>query len=171
MRVFGPGRSARAVLGAVAIVLAIGWFDHVVLEEARRLGAATFRMTESYLPLEASGYLFVAGGILAIAGLGRWARGLIIGIVYGAMGLLLVFLGPLSWGLGAGRNEEPAILPGWMGRPLLELAALTDGPIGAVGLLGAGLLLTGLIVLVGARPATDRDMSASARAEPVDRPA
>jgi hypothetical protein len=126
-----------AVVAAAACLVALAWFDATVLDDARKLVAASFQIG-GFMNLTALGYVLVAGAILLVAALGWWSRSAVVGVVYAVAGAFLVLMPGLTF------NRD---LPESLGKLINEVWVVSTGPIFAVEMLGGGLLLVGLIVL------------------------
>jgi hypothetical protein len=137
-------RKLVSLVAAGAILVLARWLDTVVLGGIRQTANSTFDVLPASWAFS-FGYLLVAGAVLMVAMLGRWARSSVVGVVYALVGALLVFVGPLIWLGAAGLNGAPPFLPG-------PLATLVDkiylsgeqGALNAVAIIGAAMLLVGL---------------------------
>jgi len=153
-------RSARklvALVGAGVVLLVCGWLDAVVIVGISRRANETFDPSGIAWALS-FGYLVVAGAVLVVALLARWARSAVVGVVYVLVGVFFVFLPPINWLWAATINGASPILPD----PLLTLVntAYVDaeqGPLNAVAIIGAAMLLVGGLSVAGVlrtRPST-----------------
>jgi hypothetical protein len=173
-------RTVVALLGGAAILVAAAWLDTDVLRGIQQRAAATFDITVMAwaLPL---GYLAIAGGILALGLLARWARSLLVGLAYLVVGAFFAFLGTLVWTVAAQVNDAPSVLP----EPIAVFVSQVyrqaeSGPLHTVAIIGAGMLLIGLATIGLARrsraPAAQSEAKgptkaqASSRQEPVIEP-
>ena len=83
--------------------------------------------------------------------MGRWARSGLVGSVYAIVGALLVFLGPINWIWAATINGADPILPGPITTLVNSLYINAEqGPLNAVAIIGAGMLLIGIASVVDA---------------------
>ena len=144
------GRTIAAIVGAGILLAIAGWIDTVVLAAIRTSANSSFDPRTIFWA-ESFGFLMVAGAVLAIALLGRWARSGLVGVVYTVVGAFLVFLAPINWLWAASINDAGPILP----EPITTLVNkiyehAEAGPSNAVAIIGAGMLLVGIASIVDA---------------------
>ena len=118
--------------------------DTVVIVGIRQTSAVTFDPMPIVWAMS-FGYLMVSGAVLAIALLGRWANSALVGLIYVLVGGFLVFLSPMIWLGAVGLNGAPPFLP----EPIATFVNNvyfyeSQGPLNAVALIGAGMLLVGV---------------------------
>jgi hypothetical protein len=137
-------RKLVALAAATAVLVIAGWLDTVVIVGIQRSSEATFDISQFAWALS-FGYLTVAGAVLTIALLARWARSILVGLVYAVVGAFLVFLSPMIWLGAVGLNGAPPFLPGPIAT-LVNDAYLygEQGPLNAVAIIGAGMLMVGI---------------------------
>ncbi len=139
-----------AVVGAGILLVIAAWLDSVVLVAIVKSASASFDV-QSLVWAESFGFLAVAGTVLAVALLGRWARSALVGGVYAIVGALLVFLGPINWLWAASINGARPVLPGPITTLVNNLYINAEqGPLNAVAIIGAGMLLVGIASIVDA---------------------
>ena len=140
------GRSVRvlgALVGAAAVLVVAWWYDTAVMPAVQRAQAASFDMTQLAAALPV-GYLLIAAGTLGIALLARWASSRLVEVVYVVVGTFWAFLFTVVWTVAAGENGAPPVLPDPLASALGQMyAAAETGPLNAVALIGAAMLLIG----------------------------
>lgn len=145
-----PDRSVRklvALLGAAAVLGIAGWVDTVVILGIQRSSAQTFDVSQIAWALP-FGYLTIAAAVLVIGLLARWAQSGLVGLVYALVGAFLAFLFPILWLWAAGVNGATPFLPEPIATFITEVYSnLEQGPLNAVAIIGAGMLLVGLATI------------------------
>ena len=134
------------MVGALGVLLAAAWLDSWLLPGAQRRAAATFDVGEVY-PLFTMGTIAVGGACLLVGWLGSRAAPL-VGASYAIVG---GFLAGLQWwlfGFGASGDGERPLIPEPVTRAMTDLLFLTNGPLGAVAVIGGAMLVTGVVSLV-----------------------
>lgn len=132
-------RGLVAIAIAAVVFFALTWVDAAVMARGRDQALATFQMS-SYLWLGTLGVLAVATAAILFAGLAWWSRSLAASVVFvlgGAAQMLvqpILFTFPGDWTLGL--NQA---LSWWL--------SSTSGPIGAAPMLGAALVVGGVVGL------------------------
>lgn len=140
-------RNVIAIVGAGLVLGLVGWLDTVVVEGIRQRSSQTFDITGIAWALP-FGYLAIAGGGAAIVLLARWAQSVTVGLVYALGGAFLVFLFPILWFWAASVNGAAPLLPGPIATFVNEVYAHAEsGPLNAVAILGAAMLLAGLATI------------------------
>jgi hypothetical protein len=140
----GWARKLVALVAAGVVLLIVGWLDTVVLVGIQRRSEETFDISQVAwaLPL---GYLAVAAALLAIGLLARWVNSAFVGLAYALVGAFLTFLFPIEWQWAAAINGAAPFLPGPIASFVNEAYLRTEqGPLNAVAIIGAGMLLVGL---------------------------
>ncbi len=141
----GPStRKLVALVLAIAVLATAGWLDTVVIVAIQQSSQETFDISRLEWALS-FGYLIVAGAVLAIALLARWARSVLVGLVYAVVGAFLVFLSPMIWLGAVGLNGAPPFLPGPIATLVNDAYIYGErGPLNAVAIIGAGMLVVGI---------------------------
>lgn len=139
-------RTIVAIGGTALVLLVARWLDGDVLASIVRDAERSFHPTRAAIALS-MGYLMIAAGALLISALARRAPYAVVGLVLAGAGAFLTFLFPLVFYLTASGNA-PARLTG----PVADLldnsySTLAQGPLNAVAILGAVMLLVGLITV------------------------
>lgn len=147
----GPNDSdgCRVARGAAIIVVA-AWLDTDVMQGLRQREAATYSVTERAL-VQPLGYLAITGGILRWCSL-RGGRDLLFGLAYVLVGaffaFLVTFLVTFVWTVAAQVNDAPSVLPEPIAVFLSQVYLHAEsGPLNAVAIIGAGMLLIGLATI------------------------
>lgn len=138
-------RKLVALAAAIAVLVIAGWLDTVVVVGIQRRYEQTFDISLFAWALSI-GYLIVAAAVLAIALLARWAKSVLVGLVYAVVGAFLVLLFPMIWLGAVGLNGAPPFLP----EPIATLVNDAylygeQGPLNAVAIIGAGMLIVGIV--------------------------
>jgi hypothetical protein len=137
-------RKLVALLGAAVVLVIAGWVDTVVMVGIHRTSSATFDIIQIAWAVP-FGYLTIAAAILVIGLLARWARSVLVGLAYALIGAFLAFLFPINWLWTAETNGAPPILPAPVATFVNEVYSHAEqGPLNAVAIIGAGMLLVGL---------------------------
>jgi Na+/proline symporter len=156
------GRAVIAVTVAMAVLFLAGWFDSRFIRDIQRQGAATFDSTGPSLALSV-GSVVVVGTLLLLAFLVWRSRSALVGAAYVLVGGFFAFLPVILWGFAAQNGNTPPVLPGLMVDVVSQIYFWTAGPLNAVGMIGAGMFVVGLLV-VGR---SIRAWMAGRRAEPL----
>ena len=139
-------RTLVALVGAGVIIAIARWLDSDVITGIQQRAGADFDATPAAVATSL-GYLMIAAGALLIVFLARRAAYPEVGVLYAAGGAFLTFLFPLTWFLTVHGNS-PAILTGPIADFLDSVWTKTEqGPLGAVPILGAVMLLVGLLAI------------------------
>jgi len=144
-----PSRSPRiivALVAGVALLGFIGWLDGTVMLDAQRDNARFFRASSFALALSL-GYLVVAAGVLVVGLVVRWAQSLWVGIGYATAGAVFTFLGAIYTGPAGSVVGEQPLLPAPIVQVVANVYTWSAGPLGAVGIIGAAMLLAGLVTI------------------------
>lgn len=144
------GRSLLAVSLAAAVLLFATWFDHNVLNDARRQMGATFEIGWT-MTLMALGTILVAAFALLVAVLAWRAASPVVGVAYALVGGFLVALPWLVWTLAAKTNDRPPALPEPIAAGLGNLYFSTTGSLNAVEIIGGAMLVAGIASLARSR--------------------
>jgi hypothetical protein len=139
--------SAIGAGGALLAIVVFAWVDTIVIRDARRLAASTLEPTQAN-GLTALSSVALAATILGLAVAAWRSRSAFVGGLYAMVGAILAFLPVIFLTLAVERDGAPPVLPGALAGLLSDLAFFTLGPMNAVGLLGAAMLVIGLAALV-----------------------
>jgi hypothetical protein len=162
LAMFKAGRATIAILAAGAILFLAGWFDGSVIRDIQQQGAAAFNLTGFALALSL-GSIVVVGAMLLLGVLAWRSRSVLVGAAYVLAGAFFAFLPVIMWGFTAQINDTPPVLPGPIVDVLGQIYSRTAGPLNAVGTIGAGMFVVGLLVVGRSL----RARSAGGVAEPV----
>ena len=158
-----------AILGAAIVLLVAGWFDTVLMAAVRRTEGATFDITQTAAALPV-GYVLIAAGMLAIVVLGRRADSRLVDVVYAVAGGFLTLLFTLVWTLAATINGAPPVLPDPLASFIGQAYTTAEtGPLNAVAIIGAAMLVVGLADLglaLRRRPAPEARVAPAAGSMP-----
>jgi hypothetical protein len=142
------GRILTALAGAALVLVIATWFDTVFLRDAIVRARATFEMS-GVGALSAVGAMLVAGSVLLVALLAWRAASLVVCIGYALAGAFIVGLPLVVMNLAMGINDAPPVLPEPLSIVLSDIYyRIASGPLNAVGTIGAGMLITGVVALV-----------------------
>ncbi|MFI5043138.1 MAG: hypothetical protein ACHQNA_15040 [Acidimicrobiales bacterium] len=137
-------RTVVALIGGAVVLVAAAWLDTTVLLGIQHREAASFDATELAVAFPMA-RLASVGAIFALAILGWWSRSLLVGLVYVVVGAFFGFLMTLVWLFASSVNGAPPALPmpiaDFLGQAYLQTES---GPLTAVAIIGAGMLLVGL---------------------------
>jgi len=140
----GRQRTVAAVLGAALVLLVAGWFDNILMAAVRQTEATTFDITQTatVLPI---GYVLIAAAVLAVLVLARRADSRLVDVAYAVAGGFLTVLFTLVWTLAATINGAPPVLPDPLASFIDQAYTTTEtGPLNAVAIIGAAMLVVGL---------------------------
>jgi hypothetical protein len=142
-------RMARTVValgGGAATIAIAGWLDREVIAGVQRNSAAASDVTLAAVAFSL-GYLMIAAGVLLIVVLARRATYPVVGVLYVLGGAFLTFLFPVTWFLTA-KGSSPALLTGPLADFLVTVWMKTEqSPLNAAAILGADMLLVGLVTI------------------------
>ena len=130
------GAIAELLLG-LAVVAAVIWFDAVILVNARLQGQSNLQLS-NYSFLWIVGSVAVAAAVLLLGLLAYWGRSISVGIVYLIVGAIL-----LATPLVIISNGTP--LSSLLNDLLGDVFLATNGPMGAAVVLGAALVIAGIV--------------------------
>ncbi len=143
------GRTAQALVIGVAAVAALAVVDAVVIAGAVAEAQKTFSMG-ALQPLMSLGRLLVAGGVLLVGALAWRASSVVVGAVYLLVGALLVALPAIYAQLSDAAPGSPLLGGNPLGDATWWLWNASFAPLGALGAMGAGLAISGVVSFVGA---------------------
>lgn len=155
-------RAAIPILVAGTVLFLAGWLDGRVMRDIQRQQAATFDLT--WLSLAMSlGSLAVAGSVLLLGVLAWRSHSALVGAAYVLVGAFLAFLPLINLRFTAQINDTSPVLPEPIVEAVSQIFFRSAGPLDAVGTIGAGMLVVGLLVL----GRTFRGRSVDRAAEPL----
>ena len=134
-----PVRAVMAILVAGAVLWLAGWLDGHVLHDMQRQIGVTFDVPGLALALSL-GTLAAAGSVLLLAIIAWHTRFVVVGATYAVVGAFCAFLPWIEW------QFVPA-LPRPVADAVNQVFIWSDGPLGAVHTIGAGMLVVGLAVV------------------------
>jgi hypothetical protein len=140
------GRAAIAILVAGAILVLAGWLDGNVIRDIRRQASATFDPNGLALALSL-GSLAVAGAVLLLGVLAWRSHSALVGAAYAIVGAFFAVLPVILWRVASHINGTPPLLPQPIAQAVSQIYDWSEGPLNAVGTIGAGMLLVGLLVI------------------------
>jgi hypothetical protein len=142
-------RGGAAVLAGLVILIAAGWLEGSIGGEIerRRTQADDLAITELVVSLA---YLAVVGAVLAVPVVIRWARSVLVAVVLGLVGAFFLLLGSVVWAFGAWINNIPPVLPEAIAGVLGDLYFWQIGPVGAVHLVAASMVVSAVVSLASA---------------------
>jgi hypothetical protein len=103
------------------------------------------------------GWLAAQASVLLLGVLAWRSRSVLVGVAYVVPGAFLAFLPAIVWRFAAEINGSPPVLPKPIANWVSQFYFSSNGPLGAVQLIGAGMLVIGLLVL--GRAARDRSVA------------
>lgn len=139
-------RALWAALGTIAILWIAAWLDTSYFPRVARRAAADFDASSLSLA-SAFGFIGVGGACLLVGWL-AWRSRALVGLLYAALGMFLVFLPWLVATFAASRGDAGPLLPVRLSRALADLWLRTDGPLNAVSIIAGAMLLVGVASLV-----------------------
>jgi hypothetical protein len=134
----GTGRTLPALAVTGVVLVFIAWFDSMVMTGAYRSAAATFDPAVA-ASTRVLGSFVVAGSVLLVATLAWWAGSTVVSVAYLVVGGFFAILPWILWTFAAQVNDTPPILPEPLVQAVSDLYHSTDGPLNAVGTVGAGM--------------------------------
>ena len=140
-------RVVIAILTAGAALYAGGWLDGQVMPEIQRQAGLSFDPNGLALAISL-GSLAVAGVILLLGVLAWRSHSLAVGLTYSAVGAIAAFMPVIIWRFVAQFNDNPPLLPMPIADALTQIFRWSNGPLNATGMIGAGMLIAGILVLV-----------------------
>ena len=140
------GRAAIAILVAGAVLFLAAWFDSRFLGDIQQQADATFDPTGTLLA-RSFGSVVVVSALLLLGFLAWRSRSALVGAAYVLVGGFFAFQMVIFWGLATQRGNTPPVLPGPIVDVLGQINAWSSGPTNAVGTIGAGMFVVGLLVV------------------------
>jgi len=141
------GRTLVALAGAALVLVFANWFDNTFMRDAVRYVGRTF----DYSGLGVTfmlGAMLVAGSVLFIGALAWRAASVVVGLTFGVVGGFFVALPQLFFNFATQVNDVPPVLPEPLSSALQNIYFTTsDGPMHAVGTIGAAMLIAGIAAL------------------------
>jgi hypothetical protein len=92
------------------------------------------------------GSIVVAGSVLLLGVLAWRSNSVGVGVIYVLVGSFFVFLPAIVTGFATQADDSPALLPGPIADAVGRIFLWSTGPLNAVGIVGAGMLIAGLVV-------------------------
>jgi hypothetical protein len=161
-----PSRVLIAILAAGAALYVGGWFDGTVMRDIQHQEEASFDPNGLTLALSL-GSLAVAGAVLLLGALAWRSRSTLVGATYSSVGALVAFLPVIVWRFAAEINDHAPVLPKPIADEISQIYFWSSGPLNAMGIIGAGMLVAGILVI----GRSFRGRVASPVAEPPTEPA
>jgi len=142
---------ALAALAAAAIVLVIAaWYDAAFLAEAELRAKASFELGKEMFFVSLGGFA-VAGTVLLLAWLARSSRSRVVGVIYLVVGAFFALLPWIFTTFALYGTDVPPLLPEPLARVVGDIYLATVGPLNAVVVIGAGMVIGGLAAIAGSR--------------------
>lgn len=158
-------RAGATIVAAGLALYASGWFDGQVMPGIQRQAGSSF--DPNGLALASSlGSVAIAGAVLLIGALAWRSRSMAVGVTYSCIGAFFAFLPVIMWRFAAQINGNPPILPRPIADELSQIFVWSSGPLNATGMVGAGMFVTGILLIGG----SFRGRSASPAAETLTEP-
>lgn len=140
------GRAAIAILVAGAVLLLAGWLDGNVMRDIQRHAGAAFDPTGLSLALSL-GSLAVVSAMLVLGAIAWRSQSALVGVIYALVGAFFAFLPVIVWRFAAQVNDTPPVLPEPIAIAVGQIYFRSTGPLNAVGTIGAGMFVVGLLVV------------------------
>ena len=141
------GRSTRTAVAlaiGVAILGFMGWLDGSVMRNGLHESLRFFRVFSLQLSF---GYLAVAGAVFVVGLVARWAQSLWVGISYALAGAAFTFLRAIYTGPAAWHADNPPLLPDPLVQAVARVSDWSTGPLNATEIIGAAMLLAGVLTI------------------------
>lgn len=139
-------RAALALVVAVGVLAVMAWFDTTVVREALQRGRPTAELGPFAL-LQSLGALATAAAVVLLVLLAWRSRSVAVGVIFLVVGAFVELRMWILWSFASGRNDIPALLPDPLAIAVANLAEVTQGPVNAVGVIGAGMVIAGVAVM------------------------
>ena len=165
-----PSRVVIAILAAGAALYVGGWFDGTVMRDIQHQEDASFDPNGLALALSL-GSLAVAGAVLLLGSLAWRSRSTLVGATYSSVGAVVAFLPVIVWRLAAQINNTPPVLPKPIADEVSQIYFWSNGPLNAMGTIGAGILVAGILVIGRSFRGRVASRTAESSAEPAVLPA
>ena len=130
-----------AVTASLLAIVGFAWLDSTVLKEAQQQASAEFDASR-YTVLWSLCAVLLAAVILGLAAIAWRSESSLVGLFYLLLGGFIAFLAAIVTTLAANSGG------GSLGRIISPLLLATSGPMNAVGMVGASMLVIGLVLLV-----------------------
>jgi hypothetical protein len=140
------GKRALALGAAAAVLVVMAWFDTTIVRDAAKQGALIFDHSQ-YALVAALGMILSAGAVLLLALLAWRSRSVAVGVIYALVGAYLAFQQWIWMDLAGQINGAPPVLPYPLDSAVNHILNATIGPLIAVGIIGAGMLVAGVAVI------------------------
>ncbi len=139
-------RPVIAVVTGGAALYAGGWFDGQVMTEIQRQAGTSYDVNGLALAFSL-GSLAVAGAVLLLGVLAWRSRSMLVGVTYSSVGTVVAFLPVITWRFAAQINGNPPLLPKPIADEVSQIFVWSNGPLNAMGMIGAGMLVAGILVI------------------------
>lgn len=140
------GRTGFALIVALVMLAALAWFDVTVLREAEQRSRATFDTRDSAL-VGSLGSFAIAASVLGLAWLALRSRSVAVGVIYLVVGGFFALLPVILSSFATYRNDVPPLLPDPLARGVGDIYVAAVGPLNAVVIVGAGMVIAGAAVI------------------------
>jgi hypothetical protein len=160
------GRAVIAIVAAGAAVYLAGWFDGSVMTQIQRQSGIDFDPNGLILAMSL-GSIAVMGSILALGVPASRSQAALVGAVYIVTGAFLAFLPVIVWRFAATINDALPVLPQPISQAVSQFYSWSNGPLNAEEYVGAGVLITGMLVI--GRAFRDRPVGPVAGPQPQQR--
>ena len=160
------GRAVIAIVAAGAAVYLAGWFDGSVMTQIQRQSGIDFDPNGLILAMSL-GSIAVMGSILLLGVLAWRSQSALVGAVYIVAGAFLAFLPVIVWRFAATINDALPVLPQPISQAVSQFYSWSNGPLNAEEYVGAGVLITGMLVI--GRAFRDRPVGPVAEPQPQPR--
>lgn len=158
--------ASRIAIAAAAVLLFVGgWVDNHVMTRFDQQFRSTFDPAWPTFAL-AIGQLAVAGAVVLLVVLAWRSRSRLVGWTYLLAGAFFLGLRLLVWLFAFGVNNAPPVAPAPIADLLSGLMFDTFGPLNAIPMVGAGMVLGGLLVL--GRRLNDRSIARASERRAID---
>jgi hypothetical protein len=135
-----------ALVAAALVLGTMAWFDTRVMSAAQQRAASLFD-SSSVAIAWAVGSLAIAGAVLLLAVLVWRAKTGWVGVVYAVAGGFFVLLPWTTFTLAAHVNDALSVLPEPLAIAVSRLLLESTGPLNAVTIVGAGMVIAGIAVI------------------------
>jgi hypothetical protein len=163
------GRVVIPILAAGAALYIAGWFDGTVMHQIQTEAGRAYDPNPLMLAISI-GSLAVAGSVLLLGALAWLARSTLVGAIYTTVGALVAFLPVIVWRFAAQINDSPPFLPQPIANEIDQIYSWSSGPLNAMGMIGAGMFVAGILVIARSYRGRSADPVGEAQADPLNEP-